>query len=390
MLKGNDVPTVMARVETALGRAGRSRAGRSSIVFVHDLVPDDIGISALRSPAEIQTDLPSGSTRPYVGRAITFSKRVARRGVRWYSKPIAEQQTRFNHASLDLAERLHLENDRLAGEVDDLREELESALTAIESLQADLQQLRAAGTGGAGEDAGAPPPSVRHALDYRRFEDRHRGDAVEVRALLKPYVETFRGCTRVVDLGCGRGEFLSLLRDAGVPASGVDLDEGMVQACLEQGLEAEVGDAIEALRRLEPGSVDGVFCSQVVEHLSTTELVTLLQLAHRRLAPGGRIVVETPNPESLSIFATFFYVDLTHTRPLHPEALVWAMESAGFVGVSVDRVQPVPPQARLEPLPDQLADAEGWRTVGANTERLNTLLYGPQHYAATARKATSA
>lgn len=393
MLKGNDVPAVMARVETAMARASRSRDPEaSSVTFVHDLVPDDLGISALRHPATIQTEFPSGSARPYVGQAITFGKRVFRRGVRWYSTPIAEQQTRFNNASLDLAERLHLENDRLASEVDELRADLQRALTAVERLEADVEAV--SGGGGVGgvvpaEDSSQLRPSVQAALDYRGFEDRHRGDVGDIQTLLRPYLEHFRDCERVVDIGCGRGEFLSLLRETGISAYGVDLDTGMVAACQEQDLEAVVGNGIDHLRGLEPGSIDGVFCSQVAEHLTTTELVALLQLAHRKLAPGGRIVLETPNPESLSIFASFFYVDLTHIKPVHPEAMVWALESAGFVGVKVERVQPVPAGARLDPLPDDLAGQDGWRTVAANTERLNALVYGPQHYAAIARKGTA-
>jgi len=395
MLKGNDVPAVMARVETAMARGSRSRDPlASSVVFVHDLVPDDLGISALRHPAAIQVEFPSGSARPYVGQAITFGKRVFRRGVRWYSTPIAEQQTRFNNASLDLAERLHLENDRLATEVDELRADLQRALTTVERLEADVDALVAGGAGRPGgsvdQESSQLRPSVQASLDYRGFEDRHRGDVGDIKALLRPYLDHFRDCSRVVDIGSGRGEFLALLRDAGISAYGVDLDAGMVAACHEQDLEAVVANGIDHLRSLEPGSVDGVFCSQVAEHLTTTELVTLLQVAHRKLAPGGRILLETPNPETLSIFASFFYVDLTHIKPVHPEAMVWALESAGFVGVKVERVQPVPPGARLDPVPADLAGQEGWRTVAANTERLNALVYGPQHYAAIARKGTSA
>ena len=386
MLKGNDVPTVMARVETALSRALRSRDPRApSVVVVHDVVADELGIAALRHPAAIQIEFPSGSARPVIGRAITVGKRFLRRGVRWYSGPIAEQQTRFNHATLDLAERLHRDNERLAAEIGQLRVELAGAVRMVERLEADVQHGPDAVPGAPG-DSSRLRPSVQLALDYRGFEDRHRGDVDEVTELLRPYVRHFRGCRRVVDIGCGRGEFLQLLTAAGIDAYGVDLDEGMVAACTEKGLDAEVVDGLDHLRSLESGAVDGVFCSQVAEHLTTGELVTLLELSYRKLADGGRILLETPNPESLSIFASFFYVDLTHVRPVHPEAMVWALESAGFVDVQVERVQPVPPMDRLQPLPHDLVGREGWRTVAANTARLDTLLFGPQHYAAYGRK----
>lgn len=387
-LKGNDVPTVMARVETALARASRPRGpDASTVVYVQDMVADDIGISALRDPARLRVDFPSGSTRPYLGSAISFSKRALRRGMRWYSGPIAEQQTRFNQATLDLAERLHLENDRLAIEVGELRESLQGALSTLEGLEGDVHKLSAGGTKAEAETSELMP-SVQSALDYRRFEDRHRGDVADVTGLLQPYVEYFRGCRRVIDVGCGRGEFLGLLRDAGIPSYGVDLDNGMVQACHERGLDAVVGNALEHLEELPAGEIDGVFCSQVAEHLTTTELVRLLHLAHRKLAPGGPVVLETPNPESLSIFASFFYVDLTHIKPIHPEAMVWALEATGFVNVHVDRVQPVPPSARLQELPGHLLDEPGWNVVAGNIERLNSMVYGPQHYAAVGRKGT--
>ncbi|MGH9190524.1 MAG: class I SAM-dependent methyltransferase, partial [Acidimicrobiales bacterium] len=193
-------------------------------------------------------------------------------------------------------------------------------------------------------------------------------------------------CRRVLDVGCGRGEFLAVMRDAGVSAYGVDSDESMVEAAKAQGLEVVLQDAVAHLRELPAGQVDGVFSSQVAEHLSTDELMALLDAAYQRLAPGGVMVVETPNPESLFIFAAFFYVDLTHIKPIHPEAMRWAMEASGFRDVRIQRILPVPDGTRLEPVPAELAGEAGWSSLAANVDRLNDLLYGPQHYAAIATK----
>jgi len=120
-LKGSDVPTLMTRVETALARASRvpGRAGRP--IVVHREGDDEVGVARLRTPATVQIEFPSGSARPVVGPGIRFAKRVVRRALRWYVAPIIEQQNRFNHAVLDLAERLRLQNEQLRNQLEALR-----------------------------------------------------------------------------------------------------------------------------------------------------------------------------------------------------------------------------------------------------------------------------
>lgn len=121
MLRGTDVPTLMVRVETALARARRRPSHSSAPIFVHREGDDEIGITRLRTPATVEIEFPSGSDRPVVGPAVRFAKRIVRRGLRWYVKPIIDQQNRFNHAVLDLAERLRLQNEQLRNELEDLR-----------------------------------------------------------------------------------------------------------------------------------------------------------------------------------------------------------------------------------------------------------------------------
>ena len=121
MLNGSDVPTLMTRVETSLARARRRPEVAGGPIFVHREGDDDIGIARLRTPATVEIEFPSGSARPVVGPVVRFGKRVVRRGLRWYVKPIIEQQNRFNHAVLDLAERLRLQNEQLRNELDSLR-----------------------------------------------------------------------------------------------------------------------------------------------------------------------------------------------------------------------------------------------------------------------------
>ena len=379
MLRGADVPRVMTRVEAALTRqTRRTDDDADRVVFVDQDGYGELGTAHLRGPADLVIEFHSGSARPVIGSAIRLAKRAVRRSLRWYLKPIMEQQSRFNHALLDMVERLRMQEEKLWLETEDHGEDLARVEAQVDVLRTDLMAL-AAGTPG-GEDL----RSVRSTLRYRDFEDRHRGPVADVREMLRVYLPRFENRTNVVDIGCGRGEFLSLLRDAGVRAYGVDSDEGMVKAARAEGLNVVLEDAFDHLRGLEPGAVDGIFCSQVAEHLETPKLLALLELCLAKLTPGGVIVMETPNPESLSILARFFYTDLTHIRPIHPDALRWAMEAVGFEAVHVERVQPVEEGVRLEALPRELAEQEGWAAMAANIDRLNGVLFGPQNFAAVA------
>ena len=379
MLRGADVPRVMTRVEAALTRQARRAdddAGR--VVFVDQDGHGEVGTAHLRGPADLVIEFHSGSSRPVVGPAVRLAKRAVRRSLRWYLKPIMEQQSRFNHAMLDLVERLWMREEKLSLGIEQSGEDLDRLDSRLELFRTDLMALAGGGPGG------ADLRSVRTTLRYRDFEDRHRGPVADVREMLSVYLPHFENRRKVLDIGCGRGEFLALLRDSGVPAYGVDSDEGMVNAGRSEGLDVVLEDAFDHLRGLEPGAVDGIFCSQVAEHLETPRLLALLELSLAKLAPGGVIVLETPNPESLSILSRFFYTDLTHVRPIHPDALRWAMEAVGFEGVHVQRVQPVEDGVRLEPLPPELAAQEGWASVAANIDRLNGVLFGPQNFAAVA------
>ena len=170
---------------------------------------------------------------------------------------------------------------------------------------------------------------------YASFEDVFRGPEERVRELLEPYVELLRGHAPVLDVGCGRGELLSLLREAGIEARGVDTDEGMVTRARRLGLDVEHDDGIAYLDRLEPASLGAVTAIHVVEHLPYDQLDRLFAAARTALRPGGLLVAETINPHSLSAFKTF-WVDPTHRGPVFPEvartlALIHGFGSAEII-----------------------------------------------------------
>lgn len=248
-------------------------------------------------------------------------------------------------------------------------------------------------------DSGEPSPDraarlvrLRDERAYLELERRFRGTEDEIRERIAYAVPSLLHAAElggVLDLGCGRGETLAALADAGVPARGVDASASMVTRCRERGLEAEEGDLFEALAGVEEGSLGGVVSFHVVEHLPPESLDRLARLAFRALAPGGTLVLETPNPLSVVVAARSFWLDPTHRRPVHPDTLQLLVRLAGFDPVERLDLRPFPPESRLPEI-DLAALPEGQRTLADRVnrlrDRLDELLYGWQDYAIVATK----
>lgn len=182
---------------------------------------------------------------------------------------------------------------------------------------------------------------------YRAFEDRYRGSRKKIKSRLcayLPFIEPLastRGA-KAVDLGCGRGEWIELAGEIGFDACGFDLDDGMLNSCRELGLNAEIGDAVDSLRELSDGTVALITAFHLVEHIPFDIVRTLIDESLRVLQPGGVLILETPNPENLSVGASSFYLDPSHERPIPSELLSFAVEYAGFDWVKVARLQERP------------------------------------------------
>lgn len=180
---------------------------------------------------------------------------------------------------------------------------------------------------------------------YRAFEDRHRGSRELIKARLQVYLPFVRPLLAqfpdavAMDLGCGRGEWLEVVSSAGFRAKGVDLDEGMLKACDQLGLDVERREALDALKSLANSSISIVSAFHVVEHISFDDVRTLIAEALRVLAPGGLLIMETPNPENIVVAGSRFYMDPSHLRPLPPPLLSFAAEYAGYERVKVLRLQ---------------------------------------------------
>jgi len=218
---------------------------------------------------------------------------------------------------------------------------------------------------------------------YTEFETRFRGSEDDIKRQQAPHLIHFKPGGKVLDLGCGRGEFLDLLKKNGFEGFGVDANSRMVDICLEKGLNGAKGDLLEVLAARPDGSLDGIFSSQVIEHLPPAYLKKMIAVSRAKLAPGGAIVLETVNPASVFALVQVYFLDLTHQRPVHPQALKFLLESSGFDSVEI-RYSAELGAERLQTLP--VSDAAS-SILNRNIDRLNELLYAPANYVAIGRRA---
>lgn len=227
-------------------------------------------------------------------------------------------------------------------------------------------------------------------LNYFVFEELFRGSRDDTKGKQSKFVKYFEGCRNVLDIGCGRGEFLELLVEHGISGRGIDIDEDMVRFCKSRDLKAEKLDAIDYLSQLEDKSLDGIFIDQVVEHLDPDYLIRMISLCYTKMLFGGYIVIETVNPLSLVSFANF-YMDMSHKRPIHPETLKFLIRAAGFREAVAQFYEPVGEDRRLRPIDVKaLGEEEEERRaadlINRNTEVLNNIIFGPQDYAVIGKK----
>jgi O-antigen chain-terminating methyltransferase len=271
----------------------------------------------------------------------------------FFREQIKLQHTDFEGAldryGVDIQKRLWADMERIRKGYD---HPIHSELRLIRQRMATSQPSAAAPP--------SPPPQMpspaQPEFDYARFAERFRGSEDYVKKGQQFYLPYFAGRREVLDIGCGRGEFLELMREAGVAAHGIDLSRESVDLCRQKGFEAEVADLFAYLADLPEAALDGIFSAQVVEHLPPERLPDMIRLAASRLQRDGVLAIETPNPECLAIFASHFYLDPTHTRPVPHALLAFYMEEYGLGGIEVHRLSPA-----IESMPALASLAEDFR-----------------------------
>jgi len=361
--------------------AGISSAEEIDVVALFDRLSEELrrGAGAGASPAAefasnralAERFWPVTAEREAGGGPKGIAKRVLRKLMRWYVEPLAADQRVFNDSVLKLL-------DALSERADAATAGREQAERLVRELDERLTRLERRAPSGAAQAAPtvATQPAAATVPDYFAFESRMRGSVDAIRERQRPYVEDFRESAPVLDIGCGRGELLGLLREAGVDARGIDADADMVAYARGDGLDVEQADLVEHLEKLDEGSLGGIFMGQVVEHLPAPTLVLALTLAAAKLRPGGLLVAETINPLSPLALRSYF-ADLTHAQPLVPETLELLARQAGFAETEVRFLNE--PAERLTEPDDPV--------IAANVRRLNELLFAPLDYALVARTA---
>lgn len=299
------------------------------------------------------------SHRGLVGRVIVFVKKLLTQLL----APVLERQTIFNQTNLDALEQLEKA-------VLSLRQEKHPRIDSLEERITTLERSTGVET----------TEASTHDFDYAAFEEAFRGDSEHVAAVQRRYLEYFPDAAAgpVLDLGCGRGEFLAMLGERDIPSWGLDVEHDAVLAAREKGLDVRERDLILGLRDCAAGSLGGIVSFQVFEHLTLGKLTRVLELAHTKLRPGGVLIAETVNVASLITHARAFTLDPTHQLALHPLTLKLLVEGCGFHDVDVVFSGEVEDDLRME-------TAGMDEAMKRNLERLNHIVFAPQDYAVIAR-----
>ena len=267
-------------------------------------------------------------------------------------------------------------------ELDQLKNNASQFEVSLSAINATLNRTRQT-LEDLGKELNLPSAKQRTMFDkfYLAFENEFRGTMEQIRDKQAGYLATVNAIKERcpvrhwIDLGCGRGEWLHALNAEGMKAQGIDNSPTMIASCTEQGLNAVEVDAIFHLGAQADGSAAGISAFHLVEHITPHDFLSLINEAHRVLAPGGCLIFETPNPQNISVGACNFYMDPTHRNPVTPMTAEFMVRNAGFSGVEVLRLSPM----------TKLGDKEELASTPVEREYFD-YFYGPQDFAIIATK----
>jgi SAM-dependent methyltransferase len=364
--------------------------------------------NAMRSANQAALEKQSAEFRHHSAAIIAFTEeKIAKleetdqaqhRSLLELHEAVASWDGRLESTGDALLRRAQESSEALFRELDELRNQVEGLRNQVGEMAAqgrlhdrDLRRylseaLRDKSSDGETPNSGSVPamfPSEVKAdanFDYFRFEELYRGDEALIAARQREYLDIFRGREDVVDIGCGRGEFLELLRKNGIRGRGVELGTDQYLLCREKGLDVVQQDLFTFLEALPDESLGGLFSAQVIEHLTASDQLRFIALAYQKTTAGSPVIFETINAQSVFAVVRNFFIDPTHVRPVHPETLKFAMECSKFREVELRFSSPLL-ERRIPPLKINGAEpdsAEFNRAVAA----LNDLIYGYLDYAA--------
>ena len=344
------------------------------------------------------------SHHPYLGRMLVKGRQLVHGEVRRYVDPMFSRQAEFNRNTVGLFNQILQQGEELNQKILQQGEELNAHIqNSVEvkldnifsrvdrdiQLRLGLVHILEERMQKEIEQKSTIPESTSADTNYLLFEERFRGSREIIKQRQLAFLPYFENCTHVLDIGCGRGEFLEILKDYNINGTGVDLDADMVAYCRSHQLNVEQSDAIAYLEKLEDESLDGIFMDQVVEHVDPGYLIKLITLCYQKLIYGGHIVIETVNPLSLVAFFNF-YLDISHKKPIHPYTLKFLLDSCQFTKSEIKYYSEIPENAKLRKMNRSStinkSEQEFLEVYDYNIDMLNLLLWGPMDYAIIGEK----
>jgi 2-polyprenyl-3-methyl-5-hydroxy-6-metoxy-1,4-benzoquinol methylase len=280
-----------------------------------------------------------------------------------------------NHATM-VFKSLHWKIEKLEAEYANVK----SLLANFIQLEKSLQNLIEAIDKKRDEQTVNRLKEIRSRLSvyqYSDFEQRFRGNEEEIKEKLKQYLPIFSDHDSILDIGCGRGEFVELLAEQGKTVKGIDISESMLKIAEEKGLPCRKHDALAFLKDQDAQCLGGIFSAQVIEHFPPEYLRDVVNESFRVLKNGSPILLETINPLCLFALSNIYFLDTTHQKPLHPEYMRYLLESSGFSQVEVLYPEALADE-RLEEITPEHPLARAFNT---NVDKLNHLLFSSPNYA---------
>lgn len=342
------------------------------------------------------------------GKIIVFIKKAFRkilhRLLGWYIKPILDKQTFFNGKVVnsigmirDILKLKEQEVILLQGELTKKTEEIELLKSKLNEISQEVAKMELYKI-----ELNEISQKIDYVLkilnvtcdiklleqtefDYFKFEDIVRGSRTSIKELQSAYISYFKANNggKVLDIGCGRGEFLELMWENEIEAYGVELYDPFVDYCRTRGFDVRNIDALTHLHSLEDCTLGGIFMSQVIEHLPTDYIIALINTAYKKLKPGCYFILETPNPDCLAAISEF-NIDMSHIKPIHYKSLEYLFKEANFTSVKKHHTEHSLYPLRAKHLSSQYVD--NLEEFNQGIDYINNLLFGYRDFTLIAQK----
>ena len=294
---------------------------------------------------------------------FAFVKKAIRKLTRWYVVPMMQDQITFNSYAVRTINNLNQQLIKQNEKIKELLDEKETRIKKLEKIEEENN----------------------FDMDYLAFEDKYRGSEENIQKLQEKFVRLYAGKDNILDIGCGRGEFMKILINAGKQyVFGMDINSQMVEKCKKDGLSVELKDGVSYLYDNDNLNLGGIFSSQVIEHLKPSQIVKLIKGAYKNLQKGSPLVLETINPMTLATQTMAYTLDLTHRQYVHPFTIEMLLKEHGFEKVEFIYSSPVDAEAPI--LKDNDMDQKELEKYNEKIRRMYEILFGHQDYAVIAWK----